>query len=289
MYNLIFGDCLTQMNQIPDKSVDFIFTDLPYGTTKNSWDTLIPLNDFIIINGKDYLKSEFILNSIKFPEFHKMTVDELSKYFEEHKQHGLWSQYERIIKDNGCIALWAQSPFDKYLALSNPKLYRYEWIIKKTSPTGFLNANRAPMKAHENVLIFYKHLPLYNPQKTTGHPRKVSTAEHKRNNALCSSYNEYNLTSYDSTERFPLDVLEFKWDKQTSKLHPTQKPLAACEYFIKTYTDEGMTVLDSCIGSGTTGVACLNTNRNFIGIEADESIFDVAKNRMTEASRGVIV
>ena len=140
----------------------------------------------------------------------------------------LWKEYNRIIKPNGCIALWAQSPFDKILACSNLKQYRYEWIIRKTHPTGFLNAKKMPMKAHENVLIFYKQLPTYNPQKTTGHPRKVSTAEHQRNGKQSTNYGEYHPHTYDSTERYPVDVLEFKWDTQKSKAHATQKPLAAC-------------------------------------------------------------
>ena len=228
------------MGQNPNKSIDMIFADLPYGTTKNTWDKALNLNR-------------------------------------------LWQQYERIIKDNGCIALWAQSPYDKILACSNLKLYRYEWIIKKTKPTGFLNAKKMPMKAHENVLIFYKKLPKYYPQKTSGHPRKVSTAQHKRNSKKTTNYGEHGLTTYDSTERYPIDVLEFKWDTQISKCHDTQKPVSACEYFIKTYTDEGDIVLDNTMGSGTTGVACVNTNRNFIGIEIIESYYNTAQNRIRQA------
>lgn len=234
---LLQGDCLELMKQIPDKSIDMVFADLPYGTTKNEWDKPIDLE-------------------------------------------ALWAEYERIVKDNGCIALWAQSPFDKILAMSNFKLYRYEWVIKKTSPTGFLNAKRMPMKAHENVLIFYKKLPTYNPQKTTGHPRKVSTAEHKRNSKVTTNYGAHGLTTYDSTERYPLDVLEFKWDKQTSKGHPTQKPIAACEYFIQTYTNPGDVVLDNTMGFGTTGVAALNLGRRFVGMELSKAMFDAARDRI---------
>ena len=225
------------MSEIPDKSVDFIFVDPPFGTTRNAWDTAIPMEK-------------------------------------------LWPEYERVIKDNGCIAMWAQSPFDKTLACSNLKLYRYEWVVEKTSATGFLNANKAPMKAHEQVLVFYKHLPTYNPQKTTGHPRKVSTAAHKRNSRKTDNYGDHGFTNYDSTERYPRDVLKFAWDKQKSKLHPTQKPVEACKYFILTYTNPGDIVLDSCMGSGTTGVAALELGRKFIGIEKDPGIFKIAHDRI---------
>lgn len=192
----------------------------------------------------------------------------------------LWEQYNRIIKDNGVIALWSQMPFTAQLVMSNPNMFRYEWIVEKTSATGFLNAKKIPMKAHENVLIFYKKLPTYNPQMTHGHTRKVSKAEHKVNCKKTTDYGEHGLTTYDSTDRYPRDVLTFKWDKQKSRLHPTQKPVKACEYFIKTYTNEYDTVLDNCMGSGSTGVACKNTNRNFIGIELDKEYFKIAKDRL---------
>lgn len=188
----------------------------------------------------------------------------------------LWKEYERVIKDNGVIALWAQSPFDKVLACSNLKHYRYEWVIEKTSATGFLNAHKMPMKAHEQILIFYKKLPTYNPQMEHGHVRKVSTAEHKRNSKVTTNYGKHGLTSYDSTDRYPRDVLRFKWDKQKSSLSPTQKPVAACEYMIRTYTNTGDTVLDSCMGSGTTGVAAMNLGRKFIGIEIDPYMYKIA-------------
>lgn len=192
----------------------------------------------------------------------------------------LWKEYERVIKDNGVIALWAQSPFDKVLACSNLKHYRYEWVIEKTSATGFLNAHKMPMKAHEQILIFYKKLPTYNPQMEHGHVRKVSTAEHKRNSKVTTNYGKHGLTSYDSTDRYPRDVLRFKWDKQKSALSPTQKPVAACEYMIRTYTNTGDTVLDSCMGSGTTGVAAMNLGRKFIGIEIDPDMYEVASTRI---------
>ena len=230
-------DCLVGMNDIPDKSIDMILCDLPYGTTKNKWDSIIDLDE-------------------------------------------LWNHYNRIIKDNGAIVLTAQTPFDKVLGVSNLKMLKYEWIWEKTSATGHLNAKKMPMKAHENILVFYKKPPTYNPQKTTGHERKVSTAKHKRNSKNSSNYGESSATTYDSTERYPRSVQLFSTDKQKSSLHPTQKPVALFEYLIKTYTNEGDLVLDNCMGSGTTAVACMNTNRNFIGIELEEKYYNIAKQRI---------
>lgn len=193
----------------------------------------------------------------------------------------LWKEYKRIIKPNGCIALFAQSPFDKVLACSNLKMYRYEWIIEKTRATGHLNAKKMPMKAHENILIFYKKLPTYHPQMTHGHERKVSTAEHKKNCKITTNYGNHGLTTYNSTDRYPRDVLTFSWDTQKISIHPTQKPVALLEYMINTYTNEGDLVLDNCMGSGTTGVACKKLNRDFIGIELEEYYFCEAKKRIT--------
>lgn len=192
----------------------------------------------------------------------------------------LWEQYNRIIKDNGAIVLFGSGMFTANLMKSNEKMWRYNLIWYKTTPTGFLNANKMPLRAHEDIVVFYKSLPVYNPQKTIGHKRKVSTASHKRNCKVTKDYGVHGLTTYDSTERFPTSILTFSTDKQKVALHPTQKPVALCEWLVKTYTNEGETVLDSCMGSGTTGVACLNTNRNFIGIELDENYFEIAKERI---------
>ena len=193
----------------------------------------------------------------------------------------LWTQYKRVIKPNGAIVLFAQTPFDKVLGASNLSWLRYEWIWEKTQATGHLNAKEMPMKAHENILVFYDKLPTYNPQKTTGHKRKVSTAEHKKNTPTGDIYGKCKtLTSYDSTERYPRSVLEFASDRQKINLHSTQKPLALMEYLIKTYTNEGDVVLDSCAGSGTTLVAAKNLARSYIGFELDEKIFSIAENRL---------
>ncbi len=195
----------------------------------------------------------------------------------------LWEHYNRIIKDNGAIVLFGSGMFTSSLMQSNSKMWRYNLIWHKTTPTGFLNANRMPLRAHEDIVVFYKSLPTYNPQKTNGHERKVSKAEHKRNSKKTEDYGEHGLTTYDSTERYPTSILTFATDKQKEALHPTQKPVELLEWLIKTYTNEGEVILDNCMGSGSTGVAAINTNRSFIGIELDEGYFEIAENRIEEA------
>lgn len=186
----------------------------------------------------------------------------------------LWEQYERVIKENGAICLFAQTPFDKTLACSNLKLLRYEWVWVKQQGTGHLNAKKMPMKAHENVLVFYKKLPTYNPQMREGKPYVSKSGRGSTNYGK-----QKRIVTENSGFYYPLDVLSFQSDKG---LHPTQKPVALLEYLIKTYTNEGETVLDNCMGSGSTGVACIHTNRNFIGIELDKPYFSIAVNRLTE-------
>lgn len=184
----------------------------------------------------------------------------------------LWKQYERVIKDDGAICLFAQAPFDKTLACSNLPLFRYEWVWKKQQGTGHLNAKKMPMKAHENILIFYKKLPLYNPQMREGKPYECKSGRGSTN------YREQvQVVTKNDGFRYPIDVLEYKSDKG---LHPTQKPVALLEYLVKTYTNAGDIVLDNCMGSGSTGVACVNTGRRFIGMELDENYFNIAKTRI---------
>ena len=194
----------------------------------------------------------------------------------------LWKHYKRIIKDSGAIILFANGMFTAKLMMSNPKMWRYNLIWQKTQPTGFLNAKKMPMRNHEDICVFYKKPPTYNPQKTTGHIRKVSKAEHKVGCISTTDYREHGLTTYDSTERYPLSVWKFAKDVQKSALHPTQKPLALIEELIKTYTNEGDLVLDSCMGSNTTGLGCLKLNRRYIGIEKDSKFFEVAKQRICQ-------
>lgn len=194
----------------------------------------------------------------------------------------LWKQYERIIKDNGAIVLFAQTPFDKVLGCSNLNLLRYEWIWEKTTATGHYNAKKMPMKAHENILVFYKELPIYNPQKTFGHKPVNTYTKYVDTQNSTEIYGKSNkeVSGGGNTDRYPRSVQTFSTDKQKSKLHPTQKPLKLCEYLIETYTNKGDLVLDNCIGSGTTAVACINKGRYFIGIEKDKHIFDTAVNRI---------
>ena len=193
----------------------------------------------------------------------------------------MWEQLKRIIKPNGAIVMTASQPFTSVLTCSNLKLFKYSLVWEKTTATGHLNAKRMFMRAHEDILVFYGKPPTYNPQKTTGHKRKVSSAESKSNCIKTAVYGDHGLTSYDSTERYPRSVIKTSTDKQKSKLHPTQKPVALMEYLIKTYTSEGETVLDFTMGSGTTGVACANLSRNFIGIELDTGYFEMAEKRIT--------
>ena len=230
-YELLHGDCLELMKDIPDGSVDMILADLPYGTTRNKWDSVIDLEK-------------------------------------------LWKQYERLIKDNGAIVLFAQTPFDKVLGASNLKLLRYEWIWLKEQGTGFLNAKKMPLKNHENILVFYKKLPTYNPQMRTGFkPYETKKGHHGSNYG-----DDKGAITKSNGERYPLSTVEIARDK--NRVHPTQKPVALLEYLIKTYTNEGETVLDNTMGSGSTGVACVNTNRHFIGIELNENYFNIAKERI---------
>lgn len=243
-------DCLQGMKRIPDKSVDMILADLPYGTTRNKWDSIIPLDL-------------------------------------------LWEQYERIIKDNGAIVLTAQTPFDKVLGVSNLKLLKYEWIWEKSMSTGRLNCNFAPMKAHENILIFSKSAAsyvkckdkamTYNPQMTAGKPYTAISGRASTNYDM--KWSKEQLTVNDGT-RYPRSVQKFNHDK--SNIHPTQKPVPLFEYLIKTYTNEGETVLDNVMGSGTTAIAAINTNRNFIGFELDETYFKTANDRIEKSLERVI-
>lgn len=195
----------------------------------------------------------------------------------------LWTQYDRIIKDNGAILLFSSQPFTSHLILSNLKMFRYEWIWHKTHPKGHLNAKKMPMRAHENIEVFYKKPPTYNPQITHGHKRKVSKSNYIRESNGDSCYGkEIRNTSYDSTDRYPLDVQIFSNANQLGKIHRTQKPVEVYEYFIKTYTNENDIVLDSCAGSMTCAIAGINLNRKIICIEKDTEIFELGKDRVIE-------
>lgn len=231
---LLLGDCLEKMKEIPDGSVDMVMCDLPYGTTQNKWDSVIPLEP-------------------------------------------LWREYRRVCKPNAAIVLTAQTPFDKVLGCSNLAMLKYEWIWNKTRATGHLNSKLAPMKDHENILVFYASPPTYNPQ---GLVRKaVPTIRKGGDNG--TNYGKSDKDAIQEFENYPRTTLRMPSEGKTD--HPTQKPVALMKYLIRTYTNEGETVLDNTMGSGTTGVACVNTRRRFIGIERDETYFAIAKKRIDDA------
>jgi site-specific DNA-methyltransferase (adenine-specific) len=234
---VIQGDCLEVMDKMIEKGikVDMILADLPYGTTQNKWDSIIPLDE-------------------------------------------LWLRYEKIIKENGAIVLTAQTPFDKVLGCSNLKLLKYEWIWEKSKSTGYLNARKMPMKSHENVLVFYKKPPTYNPQMTEGKPYKNNHKAGDTGDNYGENKKDY---SYENEGiRFPKSIQYFESIKTNQQLHPTQKPLDMFEYFINTYTNENEIILDNVCGSGTTLVAARNLKRKCYGIELDERYCQIAKERL---------
>ena len=235
MIDLRLGDCLELMKNIPAGSVDMVLCDLPYGITRNKWDSIIPLDR-------------------------------------------LWERYKRVIKENGAIVLFSAEPFTSLLITSNIKWFRYDLIWYKTQGSDFLNANRKPLRAHENICVFYKKQPTYNAQKTDGKPYKAKSG--KTTSSNFGKFNGNQHTENKDGKRYPLSVLRFSGKHNKGKQHPTQKPTDLLEWLIKTYTNDGETVLDNCMGSGSTGVACVNTNRHFIGIELDENYFNVAKKRI---------
>lgn len=198
--------------------------------------------------------------------------------------NNLWIEYERIIKEHGVICLFSQTKFFYELIKSNEKLFRYDLIWDKVLVTGFLNANRQPLRRHEQIAIFYKKQPKYNPQMGIGQPLhgkgKINISEKTKNNNVYGEFKYLEDTRKGSTEKYPTSILKFKKLHSSKMLHPTEKPVSLLEYLIKTYTNEKDVVLDNCMGSGSTGIACLNTNRSFIGIELDKNTFEIAENRI---------
>ena len=210
---------------------DMVLTDMPYGTTQNKWDTIIPLDE-------------------------------------------LWSRLKKITKSNAAIALFAQTPFDKVLGYSNLKMLKYEWIWQKNKATGHLNAKKMPLKEHENILVFYKNLPTYNPQGLI--KKEMPTIRKGRYNG--TNYGDSAKDALQEYSNYPKSIL--KYNSVSKNVHPTQKPIDLLEYLIKTYTNEGDLILDFTMGSGSTGIACMNTNRRFVGIELDEKYFNIAVDRL---------
>jgi len=240
---LIHGDCLEKMKDIPHKSVDMILCDLPYGTTACKWDVVIPFEP-------------------------------------------LWEQYKRIIKDRGAIVLFGSEPFSSYLRMSNIKQFKYDWIWKKNRPTDKFNAKNRPMGIHELISVFSNGVTanvktdnkmFYYPQGLTQCNKEIRGTTGKWDSTKRKSHKEKYILEMTG---YPISVIEYRKDED--HLHNTQKPVALLEYLIKTYTLEGETVLDNCMGSCSTGVACINTKRNFIGIEKDDKYFEIAKKRIEE-------
>lgn len=242
MINLMLGDCLERMKEIPDKSIDFILTDPPYGTTACKWDSIIPLE-------------------------------------------AMWKELHRIIKPNRAIVLFGSQPFTSILIASNINRFKYEWIWEKSKSGSAFTAKYRPVNKHENILVFGKGTLLYNPVLTEGeaYSRTHKISECDVNNHDIG-FNRRTVKTENTGFRYPITVQKFqqKWRRQ-DQVHPTQKPVELMEYLIKTYSNEGDTVLDFTAGSFTTGVACVNLNRSFIGIEKDEHYFNVGSIRVNEA------
>lgn len=240
MYN---NDCIGNngMCLISDKSVNMILCDLPYGqTARNKWDTVI--------------------------NFEK-----------------LWDQYLRIIKDNGAIVLFANGMFTSDLMQSNRKLWRYNIIWNKIMTTGFLNANRMPLRCHEDICVFYKKLSTYNPQKFKGEGKSHSKGKKNKDDISGTNYGKAEMVDKSEEHgnmKFPTSIITFEKVHPSLTIHPTQKPVVLFEYLINTYTNESETVLDNCMGSFTTAIACINTNRNYIGFENDEKYFALGQERV---------
>lgn len=228
IYNM---DCLEGMKAIPDGSVDAVICDLPYGTTRNQWDSVIPLDQ-------------------------------------------LWTEYRRITKPNAAIVLFSQQPFTSALVMSNPQMFRYEWIWQKESGTGFLNAKKMPLKEHENVLLFYDTLPTYNPQMKHGYePYRCKSGDPSSNYG-----SQHSVETVNNGERYPTTIVPF--DRDPDAWHPTQKPVDLLRYLVLTYTNEGDTILDPFMGSGTTAIACIKERRHFIGFELNKEYYDKACKRI---------
>lgn len=231
-YKLYKGDCLEVMDGLIALGVkfDMVLCDTPYGTTKNKWDSIIPLDP-------------------------------------------MWDKLERLTKKNSAILMFGSQPYTTILNNSNIKDFRYEWIWVKNNSTGFQLANKRPLKKHESISVFYKKQPTYNPQGL------IEYNKQNKRGSMGDNWNEMNSNSYiQKYTNYPTGILEYPYDK--NKFHPTQKPVALLEYLIKTYTNEGDLVLDFTCGSGSTGVACLNTNRRFVGIELDEKYFNISCDRL---------
>jgi len=234
-------DCLEGMKLIPDKSIDMILCDLPYGTTACKWDTIIPFEP-------------------------------------------LWIQYERIIKDNGSIVLFGGQPFTSALVMSNPKIFKYSWVWKKSHSANFAVAKYVPLKRHEDILVFYKNKPTYNPQMTIGEyqNKRIGEVIGEREKDTYLTNKPKILKNVKNNLYYPTTILDFNCGARKDSIHPTQKPVALFEYLIKTYTNERDIVLDNCMGSGTTAIAATISNRKWIGFETESKYVQLANKRLEQ-------
>ena len=246
---IYLGDCLDLMKEIDDKSIDLICCDLPYAVLNKS-------------NKNAQWDSEISLDK-------------------------LWEQYNRIIKDYGAILLFGQGMFTAKLMMSNPDMWRYNLIWNKDRTTGFLNASRMPLRCHEDIVVFYKKLPTYNPQMTYGKPKHSrGYGEHKITNNCYGSYNDAKGKS-DNELYYPKSIINIKKEHETTVYHPTQKPVDLIRYLIRTYSNEGDLILDNTCGSGTTAIAAYMEGRNFICMEKDEKYFQIASDRYKEETKNI--
>lgn len=249
---VIHGDCLKEMKKIPDNSIDMVLCDLPYGTTQNKWDSVIPLTK-------------------------------------------LWKEYNRIVKENGAIVLTSQGIFTAKLILSNEKFFKYKIVWEKSKPTNFLNAKKQPLRKHEDICVFYRKQPLYNPQMKEGEAYNKGI----RKDQLTGSYGDFKPTEVKSEgKRYPTDIVYFKTSESEGEVyHPTQKPVELGRYLIRTFTQEGDIILDNTCGSGSFLISAVLENRNFIGIEKNHEVhrfknkeidyIDVCEKRIEEAYKSL--
>ena len=279
-YKLYQGDCLEVMDKLIEEGieVDMILTDPPFGTTACKWDSVIPFNTYIVIKegkrDKILYKDEFILKKLK----EGINMKEAEKEWKENSKEGMWDKINKLIKPNGAIVLFGSEPFSSNLRMSNIKNYKYDWVWNKKKAGNIFIAKYQPMKIHENILVFSNGTANYYPIKIPRNKIKKSKNYGTGESMGGDRHKEDKLYVYK--DKNPVSIIEVSNANQKGKVHPTQKPVALLEYLIKTYTNEGDLVLDFTMGSGSTGVAALNTNRRFVGIELDEKYFNIAVERL---------
>lgn len=281
---LYYGDCTKLMCNIPDKSIDLICADLPYAVTQHKLDIKIPLEDYIEIEYKPKKFKNINLNEwLLFQYKQGIPYDISLKLFNKNKKDGLWTHYNRIIKDNGAILLYGQGKFFVELINSNLKNFRYDIVWDKHLVSDFLNSKRKPLRVHEQIAVFYKKQPTYNPQMVVGKPLHSKGKSYINKNETNNNYGEYgkgNDSRAGETLKYPKTIISYQKPHPSKALHRTEKSIQCTEWLIKTYSNEGDLVLDNVAGSGTTGVACENTNRNYILMDNDYKNIEIMENRL---------